>query len=41
MKEMIKRWYRMGLWDASMVENAVGRILTREEAEEIISSKEE
>ena len=38
---MIKRWYRMGLWDASMVENAVGRILTREEAEEIISSKEE
>ena len=41
MKEMIKRWYRMGLWDASMVENAVGRTLTREEAEEIISSKEE
>ena len=41
MKEMIKRWYRMGLWDASMVENAVGRILTREEVEEIISSKEE
>ncbi len=41
MKEMIKRWYRLGLWDASMVENAVGRILTREEAEEIISSKEE
>ena len=41
MKEMIKRWYRLGLWTASMVENAVGRILTREEAEEIISSKEE
>ena len=41
MKEMIKRWYRLGLWDASMVENAVGRILTREEVEEIISSKEE
>ncbi len=41
MKEMIKRWYRLGLWDVSMVENAVGRILTREEAEEIISSKEE
>lgn len=40
MKDMITRWYRLGLWTASMVENAVGRILTRE-AEEIISSKEE
>ena len=41
MKEMIKRWYRLGLWTASMVENAVGRILTREEAEEIMSNQEE
>lgn len=41
MKEMIRRWYRLGLWNAAMVENAVGRILTREEAEEIISNQEE
>lgn len=41
MKESIKRWYRLGLWTASMVEDAVERLLTREEAEEIISSKEE
>lgn len=41
MKENIARWYRLGLWTAAMVENAVGRILTREEAEKIISSKEE
>ena len=41
MKEMIRRWYRLGLWNAAMVENAVGRILTREEAEEILSNQEE
>ena len=36
MKEKIAKWYRQGLWSSEMVQNAVGKILTREEADEII-----
>ena len=36
MKDKIKRWYCMGLWEAQMVRNAVAKgILTAEEATEI------
>jgi hypothetical protein len=37
MKEKIKKWYKQGLWDADMVQNAVEKgILTAEEAAEIL-----
>lgn len=37
MKEKIKKWYKQGLWDADMVQNAVEKgILTTEEAAEIL-----
>ncbi len=37
MKEKIKAWYRMGLWTAAMVENAVVKgVLTKAESEEIL-----
>lgn len=38
MKEKIKKWYKMGLWTAEMVQNAVTKgKLTVEEAAEIIT----
>lgn len=38
MKERIKKWYKMGLWTAAMVQNAVNKgKLTAEEAAEIIA----
>ena len=38
MKEKIKKWYKQGLWDADMVQNAVEKgILTAEEAAAIMS----
>nr|DAI73761.1 MAG TPA: hypothetical protein [Caudoviricetes sp.] len=38
MKEKIKKWYKMGLWTAAMVQNAVNKgKLTAEEAAEIIA----
>lgn len=38
MKEKIKKWYKMGLWTAEMVQNAVTKgKLTAEEAAEIIA----
>ena len=38
MKDKIKKWYKMGLWTAEMVQNAVTKgKLTAEEAAEIIS----
>lgn len=38
MKEKIKKWYKMGLWTAEMVQNAVTKgKLTAEEAAEIIT----
>lgn len=37
MKEKIAKWYKQGLWDADMVQNAVEKgILTAEEAAEIL-----
>lgn len=36
MKEKIAKWYRQGLWSSAMVQNAVGKLLTREEADDII-----
>ena len=36
MKNKIKKWYKQGLWTASMIKNAVEKgILTQEEANEI------
>ena len=38
MKEKIAKWYKQGLWNAEMVQNAVKKgILTEEEAAEILS----
>lgn len=38
MKDKIKKWYKMGLWTAEMVQNAVKKgKLTTEEASEIIT----
>lgn len=38
MKEKIKKWYKMGLWTAEMVQDAVTKgKLTVEEAAEIIT----
>ena len=39
MKEMIKRWYRLGLWTAEMVRNAIGKVITAEQAENIIKEE--
>ena len=37
MKKKIAKWYKMGLWSASMVQNAVIKgILTEDEAAEIL-----
>lgn len=37
MKEKIKKWYRMGLWNREMVANAVEKgVLTADEAAEIL-----
>lgn len=36
MKEKIAKWYKLGLWSADMVANAVAKgIITAEEYEEI------
>ena len=40
MKEKIEQWYIQGLWSKSMVLDAVGRIITKEEAEIIIAKRE-
>lgn len=37
--ETVKRYYDNGLWNTTMVQNAVGRWITEEEAEEIFSGK--
>ena len=37
MKERIKRWYKMGLWSAEMVRDAVNKgVLTESDAAEIL-----
>lgn len=38
MFEKIKKWYMMGLWTDSMVQNAVSKsVITQEEAVEILN----
>ena len=39
MKEKIAFWYKHKIWTAKMVQDAVGKLLTEEEAAEIIESK--
>ena len=42
MKERIAKWYKMGLWTAEMVQNAVEKgKLTLDEAAEILNKREE
>ncbi len=40
MYEKIKKWYRQGLWSEKMVSNAVGKLLTEEEAISILNKQE-
>ena len=41
MSEKIKKWYRMGLWTTSMVENAVRKgILTAAESAAILGGED-
>ena len=41
MKERIAKWYKMGLWSADKVQDAVKKgILTAEDAEEILNKEE-
>ena len=40
MKEKIEKWYQQGLWTEQMVLNAVGKVLTSEQAHDIINKKE-
>lgn len=37
--ETVKSYYDNGLWNKTMVQNAVGRWITEEEAREILSEK--
>ena len=36
--ELVKRYYETGLWNADRVRNAIGKWITAEEAEEILTS---
>lgn len=38
--ELVKGYYRRGLWDETRVQNAVGRWITAEEAAEILGGDE-
>ena len=39
MKDRIKRWYKLGLWSAEMVQDAVSKgVLTEDDAAEILNS---
>lgn len=40
MREKIEKWYKQSLWSEQMVLNAVGKVLTYEQAHDIISKKE-
>lgn len=41
MKDKIKKWYKMGLWNKSKVMDAVAKgIITEDEVKEILSEKE-
>lgn len=39
MQEKIMKWYQQGLWTAEMVQNAIGKVLTAEQAEKIIKEE--
>ena len=39
MQEKIRKWYQQGLWTAEMVRNAIGKVITAEEAENIIKEE--
>lgn len=39
--QKIKKWYKEGLWTRQQVLDAIGKWLTEEEAEEILSTDEE
>lgn len=39
--ELVKRYYNSGLWNEQMVRNAVGRWITSDEAEAILSGESE
>ena len=39
MQEKIKKWYQQGLWTAEMVRNAIGKVITAEQAENIIKEE--
>lgn len=39
--EKVKEYYESGLWNRVMVENAIGRWITKEEAEEILGAESE
>ena len=39
MKEKIKKWYQQGLWTDEMVRNAIGKVITAEQAENIIKEE--
>ena len=38
MYDKIKKWYKQGLWSKDMVRNAVGKLLTQEQADAITES---
>lgn len=40
MKEKIEKWYLQGLWSEQMIKNAIGKVLTSDEAYAIITKKE-
>ena len=40
MKEKIAKWYKLGLWTAEMIQNAVNKgVLNQDEANEILNNK--
>lgn len=39
--EIVKGYYERGLWNAQMVNNAVGRWITQEEAAELLGAEKE
>lgn len=38
--ELVRNYFQRGLWDATRVQNAVGRWITAEEAAEILGGDE-
>lgn len=40
MEDLIRQWYRWGLWTEQMVQEAVPQLLTSQQADKIIHEKE-